>query len=96
MTSELSTKKGLSSFPRIFSASFRGPAVPRGSVSTENVMLMLYSCSYCEMFCQLESSDGVRPVQADLLESCCHDLWSVVDSKHDICDASGCEGFNLM
>jgi len=58
--------------------------------------LMLYSCSYCGMFCQLKSSTGVRPVLADLLESCRHNLWSVVDSKHDICDASGRKGFDLM
>ena len=47
MTSELRTKKGESSLPRVFSASFKGPAVPRGSVSTENSMLTLYFCSYC-------------------------------------------------
>ena len=46
MTSELRTKKGVSSLPRIFSASLRGPAVPRGSVSIEKVMLTL-NCLAC-------------------------------------------------
>lgn len=46
MTSELRTKNGESSLSRIFSASFRGPAVSRGSDSTENSMLMLYFSSY--------------------------------------------------
>ena len=46
MTSELRTKKGAESLPRVLAASLRGPAVPRGSVSTENSMRMLYSFSY--------------------------------------------------
>lgn len=40
VTSELRTKKGESSLRRVSAASFRGPAVPRGSVSTEKVMLI--------------------------------------------------------
>jgi len=44
MTSLLRTKKGESSLSSVFSASFRGPAVPRGSDSMEKVMLML-NCS---------------------------------------------------
>ena len=47
MTSELRTKNGESSFPRISSASLRGPAVPRGSDSIENVILTLNLDSYC-------------------------------------------------
>lgn len=46
MTSELRTKKGLSSLARIFSASFRGPAVSSGSVSMEKVILMPNRFSY--------------------------------------------------
>src|SRR5205823_6217237 len=46
MTSELRTKNGVSSLPRIFSASFKGPAVPKGSDSTENSILTLYCSSY--------------------------------------------------
>lgn len=46
MTSELRTKKGDESLPRVFSASLRGPAVPRGSVSMENSMLILYFSEY--------------------------------------------------
>lgn len=40
VTSELRTKNGESSLLRVSAASFRGPAVPRGSVSTEKVMLI--------------------------------------------------------
>jgi hypothetical protein len=47
MTSELRTKNGESSFARMSRAKARGPAVPRGSVSTENVIRTLYSSSYC-------------------------------------------------
>jgi len=46
MTSEFKTKNGLSSFPRISSASFSGPAVPRGSDSMEKVILTSYLVSY--------------------------------------------------
>jgi len=46
MTSEFSTKKGESSLARISCASASGPAVPRGSVSTEKVIRTLYSSSY--------------------------------------------------
>jgi hypothetical protein len=46
ITSEFRTKKGLSSFPRISSASLRGPAVPKGSASIENVILMLNLAAY--------------------------------------------------
>ena len=44
MTSEFKKKNGESSLPKIFSASLRGPAVPKGSVSTLNSILTLYSC----------------------------------------------------
>ena len=47
MTSLFRTKNGASPFPRIFSASLSGPAVPSGSVSTLNSMRTLYSASYC-------------------------------------------------
>jgi len=43
MTSELRTKKGASSLPRMASASFSGPAVPRGSLSMEKVILSCIS-----------------------------------------------------
>lgn len=46
ITSELRTKKGVSSFPRISSASLRGPAVPSGSDSMEKVILTLKRDSY--------------------------------------------------
>jgi hypothetical protein len=47
MTSELRTKKGSLFLASVFSASLSGPAVPRGSVSIENVILTLYCSSYC-------------------------------------------------
>ena len=47
MTSELRTKKGDSSWARMSRAKARGPAVPRGSDSTEKVIRTLYSSSYC-------------------------------------------------
>jgi hypothetical protein len=46
MTSELRTKKGESSLARMSFAKARGPAVPRGSVSTEKVIFTLYISSY--------------------------------------------------
>ena len=46
VTSEFRTKKGASSLARTFSASLRGPAVPRGSVSIEMVMLIPNFSSY--------------------------------------------------
>ena len=46
MTSELRTKKGESSLARMSFAKARGPAVPRGSVSTEKVIFTLYCSSY--------------------------------------------------
>ena len=46
VTSEFKTKKGVSSLPRVFSASLSGPAVPRGSVSIENSIRTLYFSSY--------------------------------------------------
>lgn len=49
VTSELRTKKGESSLPRMSSASFRGPAVPSGSGSREKWILTPHVASYCPM-----------------------------------------------
>jgi hypothetical protein len=59
MTSELRTKKGVSSLPRIFSASLRGPAVPRGSDSMLNSMRTLYFSSYYEMSVGIDEIGGL-------------------------------------
>jgi hypothetical protein len=92
----LRTKNGESSFPRIASASLRGPAVPRGSVSTENVTLTLYSFSYCDcesIACpsRIACSQGTH-----LLQGLGHDLWAVVDSEDNIGDTSSSKGFDLV
>lgn len=81
MTSEFRTKNGLSSFPRIASASLRGPAVPRGSDSMEKVILTLYLSSYYS----LRSISSRKPKQAVLCvayfsQILLHNLWTVVDS----------------
>ena len=39
---------------------------------------------------------GASARSAHLLERCCHDFWSVVDGKHDVCNACGRKGFDLM
>lgn len=97
MTSEFKTKNGESSFPRVFSANLRGPAVPRGSVSMENSMLTLYSCSYYMMSGFPSRAENVsQDRDAYLLQCCRHDIGAVIDSQNNVCNTSSCQALHLM
>jgi hypothetical protein len=89
ITSEFRTKNGVLSFPRISSASLRGPAVPRGSVSTEKVILMLNLVAYCRgrpiSVCRASHWFECR---THVCQKFLHNLRSVVNSQNDICDSS--------
>jgi len=95
MTSELRTKKGVSSFPRISSASLRGPAVPKGSVSTENAILILYWSSYCQNVSN-GTPRALEPGLAYLLQDINHNFRSVVDSQDNVGNASSGQSLDLM
>lgn len=95
MTSEFRTKKGVSSLPRIFSASFRGPAVPRGSVSTEKSILTLYCCSYCEE-CQSQVIGYVAVCAVYLCKSSSHNFGAVVDGEDNVGDTSSSKSSDLV
>jgi hypothetical protein len=76
------------------SASLSGPAVPRGSVSTENSILTLYCFSYWgRLFgCSLGPLGGCTHG----LERLGHDLGAVVDREDDICDTGRSESLDLV
>lgn len=78
MTSEFRTKKGESSLARMSVARARGPAVPNGSDSTENVMRTLYSSSYYRN--ETECNDNFFY----LLKRRHHYLWTIVHSEDDV------------
>jgi hypothetical protein len=80
MTSELRTKNGLSSFPRISSASLRGPAVPRGSDSMEKVILTLNLSSYCFLTSALELLHHIDDSVLYLCQILFHNLRTIVNS----------------
>ena len=95
MTSELRTKKGVSSLPRTFSASFSGPAVPRGSDSTENSILTLYCSSYCRAQSE-EAPDLGSGKSSHLLKSLGHRIWPVIDGEDNVGNARCGKSFDLV
>jgi hypothetical protein len=77
ITSELRTKKGESSLARMSLARANGPAVPSGSVSTENVIRTLYLSSYYDV-----NVFNLRPY---FFEGGHHNFRSVIDCEDDVC-----------
>ena len=97
MTSELRTKKGRSSLPRIFSASLSGPAVPKGSVSTENSILTLYSFSYYDPLTRLPAGWSIFASAIKyLFQGWGHDVRTVVHSQNDVSHTCGRQCLDLM
>lgn len=96
MTSLLRTKKGESSLPRMFSASLRGPAVPRGSDSTENVILTLNCFSYYDRDIDFSRQMTISGISTYLLKLLRHDLRAVVYCQNNVCDTSFCESSYLV
>jgi len=85
--------------PRISSASLSGPAVPRGSDSTEKVILMPKLLAYYDT-CVSNNVSMIRAYRLDrityITEVLLHGLRLVVDCENNIGDTSFDESFNLM